>query len=66
MAELLLSKIGTDVTYTFEGATVTVTQDALKTAIAGMNNPAILPGKDTLQSVYALYRDWLTNSGIND
>ncbi len=66
MSELLLAKIGTDVTYTYEGATKTVTQDDLKAAIAGMNSGLLVSGKDSLQSVYALYRDWLENSGIND
>ena len=68
MAELLLELIGETVTYTAPGAesATEVTVAELADALLKMATSFNEDNNKTEQSFYALYQDWVKNSGIND
>ena len=63
MASFLLGLLGT-VTYTADGAEVTVTADSLAAALTTMKNQNLSKDKTAPQSPYALYLDWCTKNEI--
>ena len=64
MAAMLLSLIG-EVTYTYEGATHTLTAKDLTSAITVTKMDTIKKGEDAKQSTYALYLEWCLMNGID-
>ena len=62
----LLSFTGNDLTYTYNGATETITAADLNAALTSLSRAVIDDSKNATQSPYALYLDWRIMSGVAD